>query len=153
GGTGGTGGTGRTGGTGGSGESGGKVNDALADGRAKFAQAMQHDLNTSVALAAMFDLVRVLNAAMDAGEVAADEAQAIRETFDLFDRVLGVISLRRAEDATPPLPVEEIERLIAERTEAKKRRDFKAADAIRDDLAARGIILEDSAGTTRWKKK
>jgi cysteinyl-tRNA synthetase len=49
--------------------------------------------------------------------------------------------------------VEEIERRIEERHAAKRRRDFAAADRIRDDLAARGVLLEDSAGSTRWKRK
>ena len=67
--------------------------------------------------------------------------------------MLGVLSLRRAEDEQPPVPVEEIERLIEERHAARRRRDFAAADRIRDDLAARGVLLEDSAGGTRWKRK
>ena len=67
-----------------------------------------------------------------------------RAAFDGFDRVLGVLSLRRAEDEQPPVPVDEIERLIEERHAARRRRDFAAADRIRDDLAARGVLLEDS---------
>ena len=73
--------------------------------------------------------------------------------FDGFDRVLGVLSLRRAEDEQPPVPVEEIERLIEERHAARRRRDFGEADRIRDGLSARGVLLEDSAGGTRWKRK
>jgi cysteinyl-tRNA synthetase len=66
-----------------------------------------------------------------------------------------VFSLRRAEDDQPPvnLEVEEIDRLIEDRHAARRRRDFAAADRIRDDLAARGVLLEDSAGGTRWKRK
>jgi cysteinyl-tRNA synthetase len=67
--------------------------------------------------------------------------------------VLGILSLRRAEDERPPVPVEEIERLIEERHAARRRRDFAAGDRIRQDLADRGIVLEDSAGVTRWKRK
>ena len=77
----------------------------------------------------------------------------VRQAIEEFDRVLGVVSLRQAEDASPPVPVEEIERLIEERQAARRRRDFAAADAIRRQLADRGVLLEDNPGGTRWKKK
>jgi cysteinyl-tRNA synthetase len=129
------------------------VSARVEEGRRAFADAMQSDLNTAGALGAMFELVRALNSAIDTGQVGRGDVAAIREAFDGFDRVLGVLSLRRAEDDRPPVPVDEIERLIEERHTAKKRRDFAAADRIRDDLAARGVLLEDSAGRTRWKRK
>ena len=72
---------------------------------------MQDDLNTAAALGAMFDLVRALNSAIDAGQLGAGDVPGIREAFDGFDQVLGVLSLRQAEDDRPPVPVEEIERL------------------------------------------
>jgi cysteinyl-tRNA synthetase len=61
--------------------------------------------------------------------------------------------LRRAEDATPDVPVDEIERLIGERKTAKQRREFALADEIRSSLADRGVLLEDTPAGTRWKKK
>jgi cysteinyl-tRNA synthetase len=64
-----------------------------------------------------------------------------------------VVSLRRAEDARPPVPVEEIEQLIEDRKAARARRDFAAADAIRVSLADRGVLLEDGPAGTRWKRK
>ena len=70
-----------------------------------------------------------------------------------FDQVLGVISLRRTEDARPPVPEEEILALIEERRTARQQRRFSRADDIRRDLEARGILLEDSAAGTRWKRK
>jgi cysteinyl-tRNA synthetase len=75
------------------------------------------------------------------------------EAFAEFDRVLGVLALRRAEDEAPPVPAEEIEALIAQRRDARRERDFARADTIRKDLESRGIILEDSAAGTRWKRK
>ena len=125
----------------------------VAEARTAFGDAMRDDLNTAAALGAMFELVRSLNSAVDSGQVGTDDVPVIRGAFDVFDQVLGILSLRKAEDEQPPVPVEEIERLIEERHAARRRRDFGAADAVRTDLAARGVLLEDSPSGTRWKRK
>jgi cysteinyl-tRNA synthetase len=85
--------------------------------------------------------------------MSASDAALVRSTIEDFDRVLGVVSLRRAEDEKPPMPVDEIEGMIEERKAAKQRRDFAEADRIRKSLADRGVLLEDSPAGTRWKKK
>jgi cysteinyl-tRNA synthetase len=125
----------------------------IEEARAAFAAAMKDDLNTAGALGSIFELVKALNSAIDDGALGSGDAPAVREAFAEFDRVLGILSLRRAEDERPPVPVDEIERLIEDRHAARRRRDFAAADQIRTDLAARGVLLEDSPSGTRWKRK
>ena len=125
--------------------------ERVAGARAEFGAMIDQDLNTPGALGVLFDLVRALNAAIDAGEVGEADVPVIREAFDYVDRMLGVIVLRRSEDARAVPSSGEVEGLIADRAAARGRRDFAEADRIRKDLAARGIILEDSATGTRWK--
>ena len=136
---------------------GGQAHPALADrvetARRDFAEKIEQDLNVPGALGVMFELVRHVNTALDDGELGPPDAAVVKTAFDGFDQVLGVMALRRAEDATPAVPVDEIERLIGERRAARSRRDFAAADAIRDDLVARGVILEDTPAGTRWSLK
>ena len=129
------------------------IGDALTRARHDFDAALEADLNTSAGLAVAFDLVRTLNTAIDEGRLGADDAADARALFAHVDDVLGVLSLRRQEDARPPVDPAEIDRLIEQRQAARRRRDFAESDRIRDDLAGRGILLEDGPGGTRWKRK
>jgi cysteinyl-tRNA synthetase len=127
--------------------------ERVESARASFKALLEDDLNTACGLGVVFELVRSLNTAIDGGDVGQSDLPPIRTAFDEFDRVLGVMALWRAEDADLPVPAAEIGRLIAERQAARRNRDFRQADRIRDDLAARGVLLEDSAAGTRWKRK
>jgi len=118
-----------------------------------FREAMEHDLNTAGALGAIFDLVRALNAAIDGGELGVGDVSAVKAAFEGFDKVLGVLALRRQEDQQATVPTDEIDRLVAARQDARKRRDFAEGDRIRKQLLDAGIVLEDSATGTRWKRK
>ncbi|MSO36525.1 MAG: cysteine--tRNA ligase [Acidobacteria bacterium] len=118
-----------------------------------FDAALSDDLNTAAGLGELFDLVRALNIAMDAKQVGEAEAPGIKAAFDHFDQVLGVLSLRHAEEATPPIPQGEIDAGIEARQDARRRRDFAEADRIRQDLLDKGVILEDGPKGTRWKRR
>ena len=125
----------------------------VAAAESQFAAALGQDLNSAGALGAVFDLVRALNAAIDAGQLGTGDVPGVKGAFDRFDRVLGVLALRRQEDREAALPVAEIDRLVTARQDARRRRDFAEGDRIRHELLARGIVLEDSASGTRWKRK
>jgi cysteinyl-tRNA synthetase len=114
---------------------------------------MADDLNTSAGLAAMFDLVRTINTAIDQKQIGEPDVPTLRRTFAHFDKVLGVIALRRDEDRRPPIPEEDIQAAIDARQAARRARNFAEADRIRDDMAARGVLFEDSPQGTRWKRK
>ncbi len=118
-----------------------------------FDAALGDDLNTAAGLGAIFDLIRALNISMDNRQVGKGDAPGVLAAFAHFDRVLGVLSLRRAEDATPPIPQAEIDAAIQARQDARRKRDFAEADRIRQDLLAKGVILEDGPQGTRWKRK
>jgi cysteinyl-tRNA synthetase len=146
-----------------------------ARSRENFQAALANDLNTAEARAAIFDLVRAGNAAMDAGTMGAANATQILEVLREFDSVFAVLDDHDAEWtrfaldwaeregrlgeasaevlAQSALTDEQIQALVDERTQAKKARNFARADAIRNELAEKGIILEDSKDGVRWKRK
>ncbi|MEZ5290430.1 MAG: cysteine--tRNA ligase [Vicinamibacterales bacterium] len=129
------------------------IAERVAAGREGFDAAMRDDLNTAAALGELFELIRALNTALDQGGVGAPDLPGIREAFAHFDDVIGVVSLRAREDAAAGVSEDEVERYIAARQEARRRRDFAAADRIRGELLELGVILEDGPTGTRWKRK
>jgi cysteinyl-tRNA synthetase len=132
------------------------IAERVAEASRQFNAALEEDLNTAGALGVIFELVRALNAAIDARQLGTGDVPQVRSAFEAFDRVLGVLSLRRHEDEQPSLtalPAEEIERLVAARQAARQRRDFAAGDRIRQQLLDQGIVVEDSPTGTRWKRR
>jgi cysteinyl-tRNA synthetase len=137
--------------------------------------ALENDLNTAEARAPIFDLVRTVNSALDTGAVMAEDRERVLAVLEKFDAVFAVIedndaaptkaalawaeSQGLSDKVAPELLVregltdEEIETLIAERNTARKQRNFRRSDEIRDELAAKGIVIEDAKDGVRWKRK
>ncbi len=125
---------------------GGEAPDFLEKHRLEFIEAMDDDLNTADALAAIFTLAKDINIM-----VAAEPTKfACEEALKLFDElcdVLGILYNKSDNDLDA-----EIEELIAKRTEARKNKNFQEADAIRDKLKEMGIILEDTPQGVKWSR-
>ena len=124
-----------------------KLEGKIHQAREEIIQAMDDDLNISGAIGALFKLVKDINSAYDRGEVTGQERDGVLSLLRSWDNVLGVIE--REKD----LLGDEIERMITLRNEARKKKDFKTADQIRNELLSQGIILEDTPQGVRWKKK
>lgn len=116
----------------------------------QFEEALDDDLNTAEALGAVFEYVRDVNTAMDAGEFLAGNAGAALDLLARFDSIFDVLKPSVAEGAIGDA---DIDALIAERTAAKKGRNFARADEIRKQLLDQGVILEDTKEGVRWKRK
>jgi cysteinyl-tRNA synthetase len=127
--------------------SGEEIAELMGKVQAGFGDAMDDDLNVSVALAVLFDFVRDVNNLLDADAVSRAEAEQVCVLTAGFDKVLGVIGKVEAEAALP----KEAEVLIGKREEARKSKDWKTADAIRQQLKAMGVVVEDTAQGVRWK--
>jgi len=140
--------------------------------REKIRAALEDDLNTAQALAAIFDMVREANAAADNGKLFRDDVPALQQALTNFDEIFAVLKDEDAEKvkqvlkwaqaegkladaaiAEPTLSDAEVEALIEQRQQARKSRDFAKADAVRKQLADAGIILEDTKDGLRWKRK
>ena len=154
-------------------------NSALQEAAKKagsdFGDALSDDLNTADALAPIFELVRAGNTAIDQGQFFTADRDAILRVLNDFDTVFDVMEDRDAEatmralawaketgrmsDVAPELLAaqsltdEAIEGLVAERTAAKKGRNFARADEIRNELAEKGVVIEDSKDGVRWKRR
>jgi len=134
----------------------------IAKAADEFDAGLSEDLNTARALAAVFDLVREANIAMDKGDFRQGDVAGVQDFLAAFDKVfavmedndgekLRVLGYGRPEGGPGDA---EIDKLVAERNAAKKKRDFATADRIRKELADRGIIIEDAKdGSVRWKRK
>jgi len=125
-----------------------RLKEAAKRALREFEEGMDDDLNTSVALAAIHNLTREVNTALARKEVREDNKRELLALIQRFDSVLNIFG-----NEQPEMLDSEIQAMIDERQEARRRRDFARGDEIRDELSARGIILEDTKDGVRWKRK
>jgi cysteinyl-tRNA synthetase len=136
----------------------GELSDAVERARRGFSDALMDDLNVAGAMAALFVFVTEANRALDRGEreggggLPAPVLGEARALLSGMDAVLGLLEVGRRGRTVDDDLARWVEERIAERTRARAERDWGRADAIRAELAARGIVLEDGAGGTRWKR-
>jgi cysteinyl-tRNA synthetase len=125
--------------------------ESLRKARAEFDESLDDDLNTSRALGVVFESIRACNTAMDEKKLSAQDRNGILEWFDEVDNRLAIIPAAAGgsdeQDAAP------IEALIQQRHEARRNRDFGAADRIRQELLNLGVLIEDTPQGTRWRRK
>ncbi len=156
-------------------KAGGQMQALAQETRAKFRAALADDLNTAEARAAIFEMVRAVNGRADAGQFFAEDVPGILEAMREFDQVFAVLEDHDAEwtkftldwaeregkldQASPEVLATrgvtdaQIQALVEERDQSKRKRDFKRADELRNQLSGMGILLEDSKDGTRWKRK
>ena len=116
--------------------------------RRQFIDAMSDDLNTADAIAALFELVRDINSNVIAANANKGSVEEAIKVFDELADVLGLVYDRKKESID-----DEIEALIEQRTQARKDRNWAEADRIRDELKAKGIVLEDTAQGVKWHRE
>jgi cysteinyl-tRNA synthetase len=145
--------------------------EALAQStREKMRAALEDNMNTAQALAAIFDMLRESNAAADAGKLMRDDVEELKQTLQQFDEIFAVLQdddaeksrqvlewakaegkLQDGAPAAAQLSKAEIEARIEQRQQARRARDFVRADGIRRELEEAGVILEDTKNGVRWK--
>jgi cysteinyl-tRNA synthetase len=128
------------------GQSSGEASAVVDRVKADFEKGLDDDLNISGSLGAVFDFIRDINRLRSENKLSAKEKSLVLETIHKIDSVLGFEIKAGVLDS-------EIEDLIAQRTAARKNKDFAAADGIRDKLLEMGIVLEDTAQGVKWKRK
>jgi cysteinyl-tRNA synthetase len=127
----------------------GKVATLTAKLEACFGGSLDDDLNIGIALSSLFDFVREINGLLDANLVGKQEAAEVGGVMMRVDEVLGVIGKVEVEEALSS----DIDGLVQKREAARKAKNWKEADAIRTQLKAMGIVLEDTAQGIRWHKE
>jgi cysteinyl-tRNA synthetase len=127
------------------------IADRSAAATRQFEDALDDDLNSAEALAAIFEYIRAMNTALDDNQFQEDNRWDAARVLEVFDTVFDV--LKPSAPKASALSDAEIEALIEERNQAKKSRNFKRSDEIRNLLIEKGILLEDTKDGVRWKRK
>jgi cysteinyl-tRNA synthetase len=125
----------------------GKAEALIERAQSQFGVAMDDDLNSNGALASVFDFVREVNNLIDANMLSVEEAKKVQAFLAEFDAVFGILGEVKKET----LP-QEAQELVTKREEARKAKDWKTADEVRQQLKAMGFVIEDTAQGLRWRR-
>lgn len=125
------------------------IHELLEKADLRFKAALADDLNISVALAALFDLIRELNALCDEEKIGKKGAQEVLHLLTAWDRVLGVLPLEKKEEVIP----EDLLGFLEKREQARREKNWKVSDQMRDAILGRGYLIEDTPTGARLKKK
>ena len=125
-----------------------EIKDKLSSRREQFIEAMDDDLNTADAISVIFELVRDINTNVIGENASSELAEFAANIFDELTGVLGLVYNRKTDSLG-----DEIEELIESRQNARKEKNWAEADRIRDELKARGIILEDTPQGVKWHRE
>lgn len=129
-------------------ESSGRIEPLLQKASQKFEEALSDDLNISVALSAIFDLVREINGLCDSKLISRTEAEQVLNVMKQFNSVLGVLSFEKQEE---PIP-QELQDAFEKRLQARQEKNWKLADELRDFIHQQGYVMEDTLTGARLKK-
>ena len=124
-----------------------QITTAVTDLKQRFIDAMDDDVNVANGLAVLYELVKLMNEYATSDVVYADSVALLLSTFDAWMQIFGVQMATETE-----LLDADIEQMIQQRDAARAAKDFATSDRLRDELVARGIILEDTAQGTRWRR-
>jgi cysteinyl-tRNA synthetase len=127
----------------------GSVAKTIEDSLKAFSEALADDLNISVALSVLFELVKHINALCDADKVLAGDANKVLLLLRKFDSVLAILTFEKKEEVIP----KDLEEALFQRNQARKEKNWALSDSLRDMIASRGYIIEDTPLGARLKKK
>lgn len=129
-----------------------EIENQLKENIKNLTEEMDDDFNSANALSSWYELVKIANLYIEKEKVNKETLEMIKAVFETYQEILGINLEEETIETNNQISEEEIETLIKQRENARKNKDFKLADKIRDELKEKNIVLEDTKQGVRWKK-